>query len=70
MRLVNTQEHIGRTNSNRPTGPYEAVCDRDQTGGGKGGELEKTQVECGKEGQGKQIKEESIKKSGKEGIVR
>ena len=25
----NTQEHIGRTNSNRPTGPYEAVCDRD-----------------------------------------
>ena len=23
------EEHIGRTNSNRPTGPYEAVCDRD-----------------------------------------
>ena len=24
-----TQEHIGRTNNNRPIGPYEAVCDRD-----------------------------------------
>ena len=29
MREEEEKEHIGRTNSNRPTGPYEAVCDRD-----------------------------------------
>ena len=26
-RRRNTKEHKGRTNSSRPIGPYEAVCD-------------------------------------------